>query len=189
MSGRAPPHPPTHTSHPTLTLPRDARRRHTRRPPRPLGRGVTSKAVVSLTCACVSCILSMRTVCNNMYGKGGLDSAETPTEPSPTTPSDPRRGRPGKAQRGPSHARRWTLIYDFRGSHAAASRVAGLSRDHYRFATLAERPDAPRCRGAVAGAPATTAVSRLQYEYGARVRARPLPAKMLDRKAPTACVH
>ena len=38
----------------------------------------------------------------------------------------------------------------------------------------------------LAGAPATT-VSRLQY--GARVRARPLPAKMLDRKTPTAYVH
>ena len=147
-------------------------------------RGVGSR--VSDLSLCIMCILRMQTVCNNMYGKGGLDSAETPTEPSPTTPSDPRRGRPGKAQRGPSHARRWTLIYDFRGSHAAASRVAGLSRDHYRFATLAERPDAPRCRGAVAGAPATT-VSRLQY--GARVRARPLPAKMLDRKTPTAYVH
>ena len=34
----------------------------------------------------------MHSVCNNMYGKGGLDSAATPTEPSPTTPSDPRRG-------------------------------------------------------------------------------------------------
>ena len=45
-------------------------------------------------CPCVSepsCILRMQTVCNNMYGKGGLDSAETPTEPSPTDtrPSGP----------------------------------------------------------------------------------------------------